>query len=293
MNKSGSILIVCLWALGVLSILSMALAGFVFQEIKFANSFSRLSVSLPLAKAASLHAFYERRNDATPEYDTLEELRKERTQTLCSDIDYRYYFVDKKNIDGQEQTIDESTLININLASSETLKRLPGLDEDLVKVIIDSPRRPFKLKEELLLIEGLDKDKFNQFKDLITVYGEGKININTVSSEVLSILGLDADLVQIIMRYREEYPGADGEWGTEDDGAFINPSNILSDLRGFNPLTLKQEQDLLAIINILGVKSEYLRLNVIPQIKARSGIHYSILIYPAENKIISWWEYYP
>lgn len=291
MSKSGSILIICLWALAVLSILSVAVAGFVFQEIKFANSFIRASVSLPLAKAASRRAFYERKKDSTLEYDTLQELKEERTQALCSNIDYRYYFVEQKIIADQEQIIDESALININLASSQTLKRLPGLDEDLVKEIIDSPRRPFKLKEEVLLIEGLDKDKFKQIKDLITVYGEGKININTVSSEVLSILGLDADLIQIIMRYRKESAGADGEWGTEDDGAFIKQSNILSDLRSFTSLTLKQEQDLLSIMNILEVKSEYLRLNVIPQVKGKRGTHYLILIYPPENKIISWLEY--
>ena len=63
-------------------------------------------------------------------------------------------------------------------------------------------RRPFKVKEEILLVEGMDKEKFEQFKDLITVYGDGKVNINTASEGVLKALGLEEELVGIIVRYR-------------------------------------------------------------------------------------------
>lgn len=286
----GSILIVSLWAFGVLSILSLAIAGFVFQQIKFTNFYIRQTISLPLARGACQRTFEERKQEETPDYDTLAELKEVREETLCDNIAYKYYFVDKKIIDGKEKIIDESALININTVSSDILKRLPGLDEDLAREIVNSSRRPFKLKEELLLIEGMDKDKFNKFKDLITTLGSGKININTAEDDVLSALGLEDDLIQLIMRYRQEYIGIDGKPDTEDDGAFTNAANTLSDLRRFTSLTLEQEQDLLSAMNMLDVKSQYLRLNVIPQIKGREGVHYSIAIHPQTNKIISWSE---
>jgi hypothetical protein len=92
------------------------------------------------------------------------------------------------------------------------------------------------------------------------------------------------------MRYRKEYIGADEKEGTEDDGAFTNQANILSDLIKFSSISLRQEQDLLSITNYLNVKSEYLRFSIIPQVKGKEGIRYSVVINPAENKIISWLE---
>lgn len=289
-DASGSILIVSLWAFGVLSILSLSLAGFVFQEIKFTNFYSRAASSLPLAKGACQRIFEERKQDETPDYDTLTELKEEIQQPLCDNVAYKYYFVDKKITDAQEIIIDESALININTVSSDVLKRLPGLDKDLAQEIVNSSRRTFRLKEELLLIDGIGKDNFNKFKDNVTTFGSGKININTVSTEVLSALGLKDDLIQLIMRYRQEYAGIDGMPKTDDDGAFTNSATILSDLRRFVSLTLEEEQDLLSVMNLLDVKSRYLRVNVIPQIKGRGTIRYSIVIHPETNKIISWSE---
>jgi DNA uptake protein ComE-like DNA-binding protein len=289
--KKASILIVSLWAFTILSILSLSLAGFVFQQIKFSSFFIRQTASLPMARGACQRAFQDRKKDATPEYDSFKELTEENMQKLCDNASYKYYFSDKKNIDGEEKIVDESALINVNLVSSDVLKRLPGLDENLARNITESIRRPFMHKNEVLLAEGITKDAYNQFKDLITVCGTGKININTVSGEVLSALSLDEELINTIMRYRKEYIGADEKEGTEDDGAFTNPATILSDLKKFSNLSLKQEQDLLSITNYLNVKSEYLRFSIIPQVKGKDGIRYSLVINPAENKIISWLEH--
>ncbi|MCM8789870.1 MAG: helix-hairpin-helix domain-containing protein [Candidatus Omnitrophica bacterium] len=278
-DRRASILIISLWAFATLSILSLAVANFVFQQIRFANSYIRSTLSLPMAKSEVTLTFLRRQNDETPDYDSFAELSQEHQQTLCDNLNYNYYYV------------DEGALININLASEALIARLPGLNEELAKKISESERRPFKLKEEILLVEGMNKDIFNQFKDLITVYGEGKININLVSSEVLSVLGLDSDLIDAIMSFRNEYIGPDGKQGTEDDGAFTNAGTILSDLRKFRSLTTEQEQQLLSIMSYLVVKSDYLRLNIIPQIKGKPGIHYSILLHPVDKKILFWQEF--
>lgn len=286
--KRASILIISLWTFTVLAILSMALAGFVFQQIKFANFFMRTSLSLPLAKAASLRVFEDRKQDTTPAYDSFSELTEENTYEFCNDAKYKYYFADKKVIGENELVIDESALVNINFASSEVLSRLPGLDEESAKKIVESGRRPFRLKEELLLVEGIDKGKFNSFKDFITVYGQGKVNVNTASEEVLLALGLDEELAGKIIRYRKEYIGPDGQEKTADDGAFTNAADIISELENFTSLSTRQQQDLISLANTLSVKSDYLRFNVIPQLKVRPGTHYSIVIYPGTGKIISW-----
>ncbi|MFH0828160.1 MAG: helix-hairpin-helix domain-containing protein, partial [Candidatus Omnitrophota bacterium] len=236
-SESGSILVLTLWALIILSILGAALAGFIAGQIRFSNVFTRAMASVPLAKSAVIDAIYERAKDATPGYDSEKEMLKERERKFINNIRYKYHFE------------DEMAKVNINTASSEILGRLLGLDsdDDLVVAIFNSPRKPFKSKEELLLIEGMAKDKFRQFKDFITVHGEGKININTAPAEVLAALGLEKELIEIISRYRAESFGPDGKSGTDDDGAFLSPANVLADLREFDDLSLKEEQQLLSI----------------------------------------------
>jgi DNA uptake protein ComE-like DNA-binding protein len=290
--KSGSILIISLWAFAVLSILSLSLAALVYQQIKFTNFLMRSTLSLPMARGALRCVYEERKADQTPEYDSLKELKEERVRNMCGGAAYKYYFVDKKDVDGKEEITDESSLINVNTASIDVLKRLPGIDgdQDLALAIATFSRRPIEVKEELLLIENMTKEKFSKFKELITTHGNGKININTASGEVLSALGLDDNLIQAITRYRQEYQGADGVSGTEDDGAFTSTANISSDLKRFTSLSLREEQDLISMMNMLEVKSRYLRFNVVPQVKSRDGVHYSIVIYPEGKKVLSWSE---
>ncbi len=281
-KSDGSILIITLWVIIILSILSLSIGNFIFGQIKFTNFFIRSTGAVPLAKAACYSAFYERKEDNTKEYDSQEELLKERSQTLQGDVSYKYYFD------------DEGSRININTASKEVFAKLPGLNEELAEEIINSNRRPFKVKEEILVVRGITKEEYSQFKDFITVCGEGKVNINTASKEALFALGLENDLIDIIMRYRKEYFGEDGNSGTNDDGAFLSTSNILSGLRSFEMLSLRQEQQLLSAMSYLTVKSEYFRVNITVKMArmGKTGSNFSIVIKPnlVNDKIISWSE---
>jgi DNA uptake protein ComE-like DNA-binding protein len=294
----ASILLVCLWAITILSILGMGLTGLVLQEIRFAKAYQRFSFSLPIARGALKTVFYLRENDPTPNYDTFRELAGENSLDLCANNSYKYYFADKAKIndDGsidQTETIDEGALINLNITSSDVLKRLPGMDAELADGIINSGLRPFSSTNEVLLVEGMSKDKFLLFKDLVTVYGTGKININTASRAVLLALGLDEDTVIAILRFRQEHKIKNADpASTEDLGyGFSDINTILDELRSFASLGLRQEQDLLALLSVLDVKSEYLRFNIIPYSGGRQGLRYSIVICPATKKILSWNEY--
>jgi DNA uptake protein ComE-like DNA-binding protein len=56
-------------------------------------------------------------------------------------------------------------LIDINKASLDDLKKVPGLDESLAKKVIDG--RPFKSVDELLSNKILSKDLFAKVKPLL------------------------------------------------------------------------------------------------------------------------------
>ena len=298
---SGSILVVCLWTIMILSILGLGITGLVFQEIRFSKTYFRLVTSLPLAQGALKTVFYLREKDATSAYDTWDELTKEEEVSLCANNSYRYFFVDKNDSSDKAEIIDESALINLNLASTDLLARLPGMDKDLAESIVNSGLRPFSTINEVLLVKEFPKEAFLRFKDLITVYGVGKININTASKAVLIALGLDEEVVDLILRFRREHkiepvvkePAVkpDSESEVEPVYGISNLSTLLNDLRDFGSLSLRQEQDLLVLLPALDVKSEYLRFNVITSPSGQEGLHYSIVIYPPTKKVLSWTEY--
>jgi type II secretory pathway component PulK len=72
--------------------------------------------------------------------------------------------------------------------------------------------------------------------DIFTVYGDGKININTTSTRILSALqGLDEEVAVLVLNYRA---GADGRFGTEDD-MVITSSEDLSKIEGLTELQIE------------------------------------------------------
>lgn len=302
--NQGSILVVCLWTIMILTILVLGITGLVFQEIRFSKTYFRLVTSLPLAQGALKTVFYLREKDTTPAYDTWDELSKEEKVSLCAHNSYRYFFVDKNNSSDnprREAIIDESALINLNFVSVDVLARLPGMDKELAEALVNSGLRPFRTINEVLLVKDISKENFLLFKDSITVYGTGKVNINTASKAVFVALGLDEEVANLILRFRRENkikpiakestaeltaePTAEPVYGIS------NLATLLNDLRDFASLGLRQEQDLLTLLPVFEVKSEYLRFNVITTPGGQEGMHYSIIIHPPTKKVLSWTEH--
>ena len=276
--EAGSILAITVWALTVLSILALAAAKMASTQIKFSSFYVRMNSSLPLAEAAVGNSFSERKADETKDYDSQKELMEERKLDFEGSLGYSYFYG------------DEGSRININTASAAVLGRLPGLNEELAEAIVQSARRPFKVRQEILLIEGITPDKLEEFGDLITVYGNGKININSASEEILSALGLGSNLIAAIVRYRNDSPGEDGQMDTDDDGAFITTGSILPELRKTTLLSVEEEEQLLSVMGILTVKSDYPTVNISTRVNFKPGNNYAAVIYPEEGKILSWQE---
>ena len=276
--EAGSILAITVWALTVLSILALAAARMASTQIKFSSFYVRMNSSLPLAEAAAGDSFSEREADETKDYDSQKELMEERKLDFEGSLGYSYFYG------------DEGSWININTASAAVLGRLPGLNEELAEAIVKSARRPFKVKQEILLVEGITPDKLEEFGDLITVYGDGKVNINSASEEILSVLGLGSNLIAAIVSYRNQNPGEDGQADTDDDGAFVTAGSILPELRKTTMLSVEEEEQLLSVMGILTVKSDYPTVNISTQVNFKPGNNYAAVIYPEEGKILSWQE---
>ncbi len=141
---------------------------------------------------------------------------------------------------------DEESRLNLNMINDIVLRRLlkyADVPDDKLQVIIDSfrdwldpddlhrpsgaekeyyeglptPYRPkngpLSVPEELMLIKEFKKDYFygsderKGIKDLITTFGSGKLNINTVPKEVMEVLGLTNIDIETIISQRNGLKG--------------------------------------------------------------------------------------
>jgi len=180
--------------------------------------------------------------------------------------------------------IGEDSKINVNKAPKEVLARLPGMDKSLAEKITLSKLRPFYVKEEVLLVEGISEEKFKGFKDFVTVYGEGKVNINTASHEVLKALGMSDELISEIDEF---LLGPDGKADTKDDEAFKSASEILTTLKWIS------EEEKTLVLNLtnsgtLTAQSDIYSLEINTEIFGRKGPKYDIIT--DGKKILRWME---
>lgn len=98
---------------------------------------------------------------------------------------------------------------------------------------LDYPPKNAKLDDlsELLFVKGMRRAVYEELKPYITLYGSGKVNINTASTHVLRAVGLSESLIRKIESHRS---GPDRKQGTFDDGAFADPTTIASAIQSFS-----------------------------------------------------------
>jgi DNA uptake protein ComE-like DNA-binding protein len=126
---------------------------------------------------------------------------------------------------------DEEARVNLNTAPLALLAALPGVGPDLAEVIVKQRQQePWRAPEELVhrgLVPTPVWDGSAEQAGLqahLTVWGSGKININTASPAVMAAVpGMTPTLVEAIMRYRQ---GDDQQRGTSDDRYFRTMADL-------------------------------------------------------------------
>lgn len=214
-GSRGAVLFVAVGAIAVLSILTLGATSAVLQEVKLAQFVTDASASFYPALSAVEAIRLALLNDETPANVTLFDLRP-RTLGLGA----REVLV---NI------ADEEGKVFIDTAPKEILMRLPGLsDNEQVAEALSAAH--IATREDIVGVEGMTEELYAAFRDFVTVYGAGAVNLNTAALEVMEAEGMDADLSQKIRAFRA---GEDAEEGTQDDGVFLQPSDIVPRLEPF------------------------------------------------------------
>lgn len=270
-QNKGSLLIITLWMLIIFSIFAVGLYRMVSSQINLTRRLEGLVFSSHAVRGLCKFIQEELEIDGDS-VDTLYEL------TLPKEADFGFTHL-------EYSLIDEESKMNINRMPTKFLKKLPGLNEDIAIEIRQSLLRPFHVKEELLLIEGMDEEIYLEVSPFITVQSNGRININTVSAEVLTSLGFEDGLIRAIMSFRN---GSDNLAGTKDDGVFRSQGAIVDTLRNFYGLSDAQEQQLMISLGWLDVKGETFSLRVETEVLGKRAFEYDIII-NTEN-ILRWKE---
>jgi len=142
--------------------------------------------------------------------------------------------------------VDEARKLNINTAAFSAICGLAEMDGALAQKIASSDSRPFSVKEELFRLEDMTQAQYDAWGGLVTVYGDGAVNINTASEPVLRALGMPESVLSKILTFRS---GSDDVAGTADDGVFTDAGTILNTLDTSIALTAVEKRDFSLLLN--------------------------------------------
>lgn len=168
----------------------------------------------------------------------------------------------------------------------------PGGAEDSYYQMLESPYftsgRAFKAAEELLLVKGVTEEiYYDKLEKYITIFGDGRININTASKKVLNAaFGMGyPELAAKITEYRK---GFDGKVGTNDDRWFTKGAFVIE--RGDRGMVeVKDLNEALWYGNIFGITdAEYQRMRELsgPQgLLSTSSDYYRATVTASSGKV--------
>lgn len=316
----GSILIISLWALCLLSMFAVTLSYGVRQRLSLISRLDERERLRFISEAALKRAQSWLLAQPETEYAAFSDewsnnpavFKNVRLGEGEFSIVYTYY----DELSGESQAryglIDEERKINLNTAEAAVLERLfkvvAGLDEiasqELAASIVDwrdkdselslpigsaedsyyrNLRFPYEAKdaefeslEESLLVKGMSEDIFAGIRDYVSVYGSGRVNVNTASRPVLLAVGFNELFAERIISLRA---GDDRIWGTGDDMVFDSATAVTSRLKDIYHLSDSQTEQINVIVErYLGVSSDNFMLRCVSKLDNRKNVQESIYV---------------
>jgi general secretion pathway protein K len=148
----------------------------------------------------------------------------------------------------------------------------------------------YETMDEMLLVKGVTKKIYSKLLNYLTIYGDGTVNINTTSKEVLEAMGLPETLAEKIMTVRR---GRDTLDATMDDHVFMKTFEIAADVNALIPLSLAEARaiDILNMKGLLSTDSFYYTIEATGKLADRSTTRSVRAVYSSrDDKIIYWNE---
>ncbi len=272
-NRRGSVLVMAMWALMLLTMFSLSISYSVQRRAALLSRLQTLDALYPLAYSGVELSRSLIADDVDKEIDTFTDTWAGFSAAGGVKLKNGSFVIGDGRRSG---LVDEESKLNLNKAKPGILARLlqqvTSLSKDeadeLAYCLIDwmdsdsffghpdygaedsyyeSLDKPYSAKDfkyesldEMLLVSGMNESVFEALKPYVTVYGAGHINLNTASKPVLTSLGFSSETCDKFMRYRS---GADGKEGTADDSFFQDLPTIMAklDTAGGTPVDISQK----------------------------------------------------
>ncbi len=267
----GSVLLLVVWAIALLGILAAGLGSRVGFALSLTERLDQQLQARSAALGAVHVAIQALKNDPSQQYDTQHERWMDNAEVFSEwKLGNVSASVQPPQSDSTGRQVyglvDEERHLSLNTAPGDALRRLfqfeGGLkpleaqaiadaiedwrDADNEKRLdgaenfeyldLDPPyeckNRPFEMLEELQLIRGMTPDMYKRVAPYLTVYGSGKLNINTAPAPVLRALGLSELGIKGLIAYRA---GEDDFEGTSDDRPITSLNAITTELGSYVP----------------------------------------------------------
>jgi len=335
-NNSGSILLITLWSICLLSVMAVSLGYGVRQKVNLAKRLddtdrlrliSEAGIKVTIAELIKEDAFDERSGFSYKHFLSSNAVLFKDIKIGSGTCNICYNFLDDETglIVTRYGLMDEESKININTARQKVLEglfsRVAGVDEmdsqSIAASICDwrdedsqlsiplgsaedsyyrnsqmayeAKDSDFEVLEELLLVKGITTEIYQKVKGYITIFGNGKVNINTASRPILLTLGINRNIVEGIISYRA---GEDGITGTEDDKMFSGSGSVVPIISRFYNLAPSELVEITAIAEqSLCTDSENFMIRNIAQLNNRKYSKEVVCIADKEGEILRWREF--
>ncbi|HOW36416.1 MAG TPA: type II secretion system protein GspK [Candidatus Omnitrophota bacterium] len=332
--RSGTVLVLALWALGLLTVFALNLGAGIRQKIILISRLEQREKIHDVAEAgvkkaiAVLNSTYV---GDSPVYSVERKIKWHDNGYQFGHIEIgngvcevSYDSVDGAGWHRQKYygIVDEERKININKTDATTLENLfklvLGRDarvaRDLALAIINwreygeseltgfysdeyysnlqYPYQPknadFEVLDELLLVRGINEDILEKILPYVTIYGEGKANVNTAPREVLIAVGLSDELADKIISVRR---GPDKIEATKDDFIFQQPYDIATNLRGLTKLSENEVNQInqLNAAGKIGTDSQFFSIKSTGSFSGKNGSNQIACVFNVRNHEV---EYY-
>lgn len=277
MKRSGSLLIVTLWLVTILSILAVAIARHLSLGVKVSRYRIAREQAKALARGGVYLGLHRLAGDASPEADGKTYDWPGDDWAAAGEASIPGPGSTDNRFDGRLtlRVVDEERKLNLNTADKVQLAAFAG-DDTLAQAILDArdepdpaedqplaqppyvaKNGPFRSPEELADVPGMTVEAYAALRNFSSPYLDGStgVNVNTAPPEVLRALGLSETTVQMIERFRH---GSDGPDEHAEDGVFTEPGiaivQLLNDHEGVD-LTGTDDGNLLSSAAV-GVSSQ-------------------------------------
>ncbi len=303
----GSVLITALWVLAFLSVLSLSLSAQASLQIRGAGRVQRRIQATQIAWGNLGEA--------------IARLRKESQQASPTGLGVQGPGV--RIAEDRFEIQEEEGKLSVNTAPAPILAALimevgglsPAAASEVAEAIVDwrdpddlpepngaesatyqglpSPypcrNAPLESVEELLLIRGVTYELHQKLKGCVTVWGKGRVSLNSAPPEVFKALGMSQGVAERILSYRQ---GPDGILKTEDDVLFGSVGSFPSELQRTVGLTPEQfsEASAFAASDLLTVNPGFFEIRAFGQVPKDPKARQIRSVVDSSGRILAWHE---